>query len=311
MNGRSALLLAALAALSAAASRPGLASDCRLRFESLPRATFVQPYDAFARQGRDTRFELTVRRENGGCDFAVGADRGLSPGAARGMTMGTGRLAYEFFTGANLKNVLRDAGDGGVESLLTGRFNGNRQSVSLDFTGMIGEGQIAPAGGYSDTVVFVLYELEGGQPGAVLDTRPVRVTAEVVPVAHFDVEIDGTRRSLNGRIGTLDFGNLETGERLGFDIEATGNAAYDIELESANGGMLEGYGEARGDRVPYRLSLDGRPLDLGGAARMPMEAATVSGRTINRHRVEVEIGSLSGASAGKYRDELTLTITTR
>lgn len=306
-----ALLAALLAAGVAAPPRQAEAAGCRLRFDALPRATFVERYDAFSGKERETRFDLTVRRENAGCAFAVGADRGLSAGGSRGMSMGSGRLAYEFFTGANRKTILRDAGSGGTESLLIGSFNGNRETVSLDFSGVIGEGQITPAGSYSDSVVFVLYELEGGQPGAVLDTRPVRVSAEVAPVAHFAVEIDGARRNLQGRLGTLDFGELRAGERLGFDIEASGNTAYDIELESANRGMLEGYGEAKDEQVPYNLILDGRLLDLRGGARMPMQAATSSGRTANRHRVEVEIGSLSKAAAGKYRDELTLTITTR
>ena len=94
MAGRTAILLSVLpAALSATLPRPAQAAGCRLHFGSLPRAAFIQPYDAFARKDHDTRFELTVRRRGGGCDFAVGADPGLSPGAGRGMTMGTGRLA--------------------------------------------------------------------------------------------------------------------------------------------------------------------------------------------------------------------------
>lgn len=315
-------LAAGLAVMTALLPAGDAEAACRLRFGSLPRMEFVGRYDAFADAGPATRFELTVDTPTGGiCDFAVGVDAGTGGagggGAGTGgagtrrMTSGTGALAYALYTTGNGSTHLLDAGGAGIGNLLTGGFRGKPAPVTLPFFADIPAGQIVPAGRYSDTLTFTLYDLEGGIPGAVLDTRSVRVAASVAPVARFEVVIGGVRRPLRGRLGTLDFGELEEGERLGFELEVSGNLDYDVEIESGNGGTLAGRGEAGGSSVPYALRLDGRPLAIGGRVRVPVTAAASSGRDANRHDFDVEIGSVSGAVAGKYRDDLTLTVTAR
>ena len=227
------------------------------------------------------------------------------------MTSGTGSLAYALYTTGNGSTHLLDAGGAGVGNLLTGGIRGKPEPVTLPFFSSIPAGQIVAAGRYSDTLTFTLYDLDGGIPGAVLDTRSVRVEASVAPVARFEVVIGGIRRTLQGQIGTLDFGELDEGERLGFELEVSGNLDYDVEIESGNAGTLAGHGEAGGGSVPYVLRLDGRPLAIDRRVRVPVTAAASSGRDVNRHDFDVEIGTISGAVAGKYRDDLTLTVTAR
>ncbi|HEV7369732.1 spore coat protein U domain-containing protein [Arenibaculum sp.] len=302
-------LLAGLAGAAILAPAQGEAAACRLRFESVNQVQFPRQYDPFDNGKPSTRFEIAVARDGAGCDFAVGADSGQQPAGMRRMASGDGTLAYMLYTGANRSRPLLDASGGGTETLLTGRFNGNKDTDELDFHGEIPDGQVVSAGRYADMVTFILYELEGGIPGAVLDTRMIRVEAVAAPVASFEVVVDGARRKLQGTVGKLDFGELETGERLGFDLEATGNLGYEIEIESENGGQFVGQGEAKDSVVPYVIVIDGRVLQLGQRARVPVEAATTNRRSLNQHRIEIEIGDTAGAVAGKYRDDLTLTVT--
>lgn len=310
MTGRPALLAAAAAAaLAALAAAQAEAAACRLRFAGLPEIRFARQYDPFGHGKPTTRLDVSVSRDGAGCDFAIGADPGQQPAGTRRMAQGDATLAYLLHTGANRSRLLLDASTGGTENLLTGRFNGNKETVELDFHGELPDGQIVPAGRYSDTVTFVLYELEGGLPGAVLDTRMVRVEAAAAPFARFEVVVDGARRKLQGMVGKLDFGELETGERMGFELEATGNLGYDVEIESENGGRLVGQGQAKDSSVPYAVMVDGRMLQLDQRARVPMEPATSHRRPVNLHRIEIEIGDTAGAMAGKYRDDLTLTVT--
>jgi spore coat protein U-like protein len=289
-----------------------VAQGCQLRLEGLGRIAFVQPYDPLSGREAEERVDVTVKRIEGDCDFALGAGRGQSGGSPRQMAQGSRRLAYELYRSGNRGRVLRDAGSGGTDEMILGQFRPGRDEVQLDLEAVVPPGQMTAAGGYADTVTFTLYQLSGGVPGRVLDTRQVAVAATVAPVASFEVVIEGSRRALrSGLLGKLDFGDLEDGERLGFDVEASGNVGYDIELASENGGVLAGQGGAQGSSVPYALQLDGRPLDLRGASAVGQAPVTDAGRASVLHRVEVEIGDTGRAQAGKYRDDLTLTITTR
>jgi spore coat protein U-like protein len=308
MTGRPTLLAAA-AAMATMAAAQAEAAGCRLRFASLPEIQFTRQYDPSGQGKPTTRFEVSVSRDGAGCDFAIGVDPGRQPAGTRQMAQGDATLSYLLHTGANRSMPLLDASTGGTGNLLTGRFNGSVETVELDFYGELPDGQIVPAGRYSDTVTFVLYELEGGIPGAVLDTRMVRVEAIAAPFASFEVIVDGARRKLHGTVGRLDFGELETGERMGFELEAIGNLGYDIEIESENGGRFVGQGQAKGSSVPYTVIVDGRMLRLDQRARVPMEPATAHRRPVNQHRIEIEVGDTTSAMAGKYRDDLTLTVT--
>jgi spore coat protein U-like protein len=313
MRAASALALPFLAALVLAAV-PGAAhaQGCQLRIEGLSRIAFVQGYDPLSGREAEERVDVTVRRLSGDCDFALGAGPGQGGGATRRMSQGGSGLAYEIYGGRGRGRPLRDADTGGTDVLVLGEFRGNQVEARLDLTAIVPEGQVVTAGGYSDTVVFTLYQLVGGVPGRVLDSRAVSVSATVSAVASFEVVIDGSRTALRGgTLGKLDFGTLSAGQRRGFDLEARGNVGYDIELGSENGGAMVGQGYAKESSVPYRLYLDGRGLDLGRPAAVGQSPVTDTGRAATLHRFEIEIGDTGRAEAGKYRDDLTLTVTTR
>jgi hypothetical protein len=124
--------------------------------------------------------------------------------------------------------------------------------------------------------------------------------------------VNGQRSRLTGgKLGTLDFGRMTTGQRLGFSLEIAGNMGYDVMLESENGGKFQGSGQSNNDAVPYRLYLGGLGFDAAQPVRLPFQPATSMGRTVNIHQIDVEIGDVSRALAGSYSDNLIVTVTTR
>jgi len=309
MRGILAFLCGILAL--AAAAGTAAAQGCQVRLEGLGRIAVSRPYDPLSDRIGEQREDVTVRLVSGACDFALGASPGQSAGATRHMTQGASRLAYEIHTDRNRGRPLRDADSGGTDSLLLGQF-GKKDEVDVEVNLVVPEGQMVAAGAYADTVIFTAYELVAGVPGRVLDTRAVQVAATVSAVAGFEVVIEGARKTLHsGMLGKLDFGEIAEGQRMGFELEVRGNLGYDIEVGSENGGVLAGQGHAKGASIPYQLYLDGRSLSLAQPARVQESPATDFGRALNTHRFEVEIGRLGNAVAGKYRDDVTLTVITR
>ncbi|WP_207476688.1 spore coat protein U domain-containing protein [Arenibaculum pallidiluteum] len=305
------LVFAAGIAVMAGFAGRAAAQGCQLRLEGLGRIALARPYDPLAQRAGEQRADLTVRRVSGACDFALGAGPGQAAGTSRHMSQGASRLAYGIYTDGNHGRPLRDPDTGGADSLILGRFGG-RDQIDLEIAVLVPDGQMVAAGPYADTVVFTLYELVDGVPGRVLDARSVQVTTMVSAVAGFEIVIEGARKALRGGLlGKLDFGEITQGRRLGFDLEARGNLGYDIEIGSENGGVLAGEGQAKDSTIPYLLTLDGRGLDLRQPAQVSAAPATDFGRTVNSHRFEVEIGDVGQAAAGKYRDDITVTVVTR
>jgi hypothetical protein len=125
------------------------------------------------------------------------------------------------------------------------------------------------------------------------------------PAALADVELSATvlpslRVTVAGG-GTLDFGQLYTDQRAGLRVEVDANTSYRAVLASDNGGRLQHTAEP-GAYVPYGVSVDGLPL--AGSASYAWNGAS---RTV--HALEVTIGSVQRALAGRYEDRWVLTVT--
>ena len=156
-------------------------------------------------------------------------------------------------------------------------------------------GQVVHAGDYSANVPVRLYLLDSGLPVQVDETM-IDVSASVG--ARFAVEGSG----FVAGVADLDLGDLSSGFHRRIDLAVVGNAPVSMTVDSANGGRL------RHDRadiwMPYRLSMDGRPMDLSaGGARAIFDLDPVRTRMIG---LEIEGDAPSRAVAGTYADTLTL-----
>ncbi|MFC7335213.1 spore coat protein U domain-containing protein [Rhodocista pekingensis] len=301
---------AALAALLIAALTPALpagatSSSCKLKLRDLTR---IEPqsgsYDPFAGTPLPQYHRFEVQHLNGpGCAFVVGVDGGSN--GSRQMEDDGYRLSYGLYIDGALSQPLADA-YGSPSGLLSGYVEDTkgRDAVELQFFSIIPAGQMVPADTYRDVVRFTLYEWEDGTPGRILDSRTVQVRAKVREVFQASVRVGGITRPLAGVAGTLDLGELSNGAATTFDLEVSGNAGYDVSLESENRGYLVSHDG--GGSIPYGLTLDGRSVSLQRSVTLGF-----GGSNAAQHGLTVTVPAASNALAGTYRDNLVLTVSAR
>jgi hypothetical protein len=108
-----------------------------------------------------------------------------------------------------------------------------------------------------------------------------------------------------GRNATLDLGELAPGVTGSIGLQIRASTDVDVEVSSRERGKL-----VHGDTaIPYDLSVDGAPVDLGTMRSMELGLPdSVRGRTIP---VRVVVGDFSSAPAGDYRDVVTFRISAR
>ena len=104
---------------------------------------------------------------------------------------------------------------------------------------------------------------------------------------------------------TLDLGILSPGKRGRVVLQVRANTRPTIALTSANRGYLS-HVSAPGTAIPYAITLDGAPVDLGSPWRQPVNIPpNQQGQSM---QIEVTVGPHTGALAGIYRDDVTIEI---
>lgn len=294
----------ALTAASLLALSGGPALACA-EFTSLPDIGFSSPYDPFAPTQAPRAVTIRVGGAENGCLVGIGVDDGRN-GGRRMSGPGGGMLRYEI-VGSDTRPV-PDAPATADNGLMVERIPGKSRRDITAYAIML-PGQTPSSGSYSDQLTFSLYEMSDGQPGRLLDSHTVAVRASVSGTIQSTLVVAGQRGDLGGRTATLEFGALETGKSLTFGLEVTGNAPYQVTLESQNRGHFAGLDSGITDaRIPYTLTMDGRSIGLGGPFDLPVSSPTDSGRRSNEHDFEVRVGDTERALAGRYSDAITVTV---
>lgn len=91
-----------------------------------------------------------------------------------------------------------------------------------------------------------------------------------------------------------------------FAIRVLSTSGYQMQLESENAGALQ---RTNGpERIPYRMSVDNRPLNLAGGGGL-ISVARHTGRTGDVHPVSVVVDPDPARHAGQYSDRVTVTVT--
>ncbi|WP_207459659.1 spore coat protein U domain-containing protein [Azospirillum sp. SYSU D00513] len=292
-------------ALLAPVLAAGSAEACRLDLRSVDDIRFSGRYDPFAGSQPPRSMIFQVRnKDKDRCSFGVGIDRGQN-GNRR--MQGGGFLAYEVVGPDN--RPAADAPSGPGNGLLAGTVGDDDAVVTV--WAAIAAGQLVEPGRYRDRLTVSLYELSGGQPGQLHDRQTIEVEAEVGSAMQSKLIVGGARGELDGRVATLDFGEMRTGDSLSFGVEVAGNTPYAVRLESENGGAFAGVdANNREGRIGYSLSMDGAVLPLGGPVSMTGGGSSGAGGS-HEHHFEVRVGDTSRALAGRYADSLTVTVSAR
>ncbi len=172
------------------------------------------------------------------------------------------------------------------------------KSTQLPVILTVFRGQATLSGEFATSVELDLTVVGTTAGNAPVDQGIVPLTCSVPPVFQINLAGSGHRTS-------VQFGNLETGQKASVVLQTRTNNDHRLEFESANRGFLtlrEGSGAA--STIPYTATLDGQPLAL--TAPTALNFSTAPGEATRRFTVT--IGDTSGKLAGIYRDVITVAI---
>ena len=190
----------------------------------------------------------------------------------------------------------------GLPLILTGRFPGDGGIVAFGFFVELPPGQSARAGLYRNELNVTI---RSGSTGMTLveDSKFISVVAEVWPKVVASI---GHNAALGTRSATIDLGRLRSSTVADLDFSVDANTAYEVAIKSGNSGALKHqYGDTS---LAYNLIIDGRliaPTDLG-AGSIVMRG---DGSGTHAMRLEMQPFNERAPPAGRYSDQLTVTIT--
>jgi len=285
------------------------AAACSPRFQQLanPDVGGAGGYDPFESNPRAQTFQIRVENaDDDNCKFFVTISE--DGGDGRRMSGPGGELGYEFYTSATLKTPVGDIPGTKNAEVLDGDLKKNDTVAIVEYYALVAPGQTVAAGRYSEQRRFSLYRWPPAN-ATLEDERSVTVSANVRSAIAVTFDDGGRSVDLSGMRRTLDFGQLRSGERRSFNLEVASNTPYELMLESENRGMLKHATADIYNVVPYSLTLGGQPLGLSGPVILPF---TSDGRSdVVRHRFAVTIGTIDRAVAGRYADNVTITVSAR
>nr|WP_010133548.1 hypothetical protein [Microbulbifer agarilyticus] len=161
--------------------------------------------------------------------------------------------------------------------------------------------QVLRPGQYRNTFALRLYE-----SGRNVNELDFSVNASVMPEA--DLKLAGNSQSRTGRAAGLNFGELRKDKALTALLSVNANSAYNLAVESENGGFLQHTNEqSELGKIPYSAWLDNQLLLLSNSGSNQRYDLPDSGQRVSK--VLVKIGDTSNRRAGEYRDTLRVTVT--
>jgi hypothetical protein len=285
---------------------------CDLRVASPGQVRFVgedgRGYDSFAGSRGEVEFMVTIenRDTDHACNGLVSVQRDT---AGKGLDGGTGAdLAYRIARPANLGTIVDAESDVGrpPNALPISVAPGATITQRLAFSVL--PRQIVPSGSYSETVLL-----------RVLDTSDLAVTFErslqlttAVQAQASVLLYDGSIASPSGadagtRNRQLDFHTLENGEEASLTVLVQSNDNYSVRFTSANRGVLAHVELGPSQSVGYSLFFGGQLIGLeSGEATVNARPAT--GIAGVAQPLRIRIGTIGAAHAGRYEDQLTISI---
>jgi spore coat protein U-like protein len=239
------------------------------------------------------------------CAFYVTVSATVGGGAAGALSGVGASLVYEVYRDASGAQAMRPAPLATQSEVLTGTVS-KQSSASFQVAYSILALQIVPPGTYSGEITISAYEgLFGAGLLRVQKQVPLTITIPSIAELSFaENTFDVSKKHV-----AVNFGTLHQGAIKGVNVRARGNGGYRITASSLNGGVMRQPDPLERSEVPYSLRIDGKHVNLN---KSDVEAAIAQGITSargNSHRLDFEIGSLAGASAGDYEDTITLVIT--
>ncbi len=219
-----------------------------------------------------------------------------------------GALNYELLDSRNRNNIVDTETLSGrpPRALEINLRPGERTERRFNF--YIPPRQTVPSGDYSDTVLVRAFDAVDAE---IISDETIRLQTKVksqTAIFLSDARAPGSSIMENSRRpGQIDFGELQTNETQSIGLLVVSNDSYTIRVESENNGALVHDRSSRADMIDYQAYFASRPVDLsGGTALLGGFPSTAVGGS--NSILQIIIGEVGKARAGRYQDRLTLTV---
>jgi len=225
-------------------------------------------------------------------------------------------INYNLYQGTGEKNVLKDFNDlQSTDRFLRGLlFFPNVAKENTFYFSLRqpsqGSSPLVRSGTYRDSVKVNVYSSLFVLSPRLETSRIINVSTIVPKQVNISLVDTGSPFNVNDTEQTLDFGELEKGENLSFDMRIQSNAGYIVSFSSYNRGRLKHL--TKNKSIRYKLKVDGKRKNLrkSGSTKVA-EARGVSPVGGNLHKVSVTIGKVKKKPSGVYTDYITVTAMTK
>lgn len=290
-----------------AATEGGLSLEVNnVEWQGGPRRT----YSVFETVSYAQSATLTVKNNGSPQHFFVTFSSNSGNAPLRKAASGGDELGYQIYDTAGGLNVLKDLPGATSTEVLQGVFGAGEIRKTLNFVVSIPAQQAKPPGQYVDKIRVTLYQ---GTLGSYTeeDSSTISISARVAELVEVAVLNQGESFRPEAVTKALDFGILTEGKSLGFDLRVRSNAGYQMTLESEGGWRLKHSSGTDPSKIPYNLSINGIVANTSGESAVVLARKhVITSAQGDSYPCVVTIGTVDGASAGIYRDNILLTVAT-
>ncbi|MGV7119242.1 hypothetical protein ACVENA_00700 [Sphingopyxis sp. 550A] len=174
--------------------------------------------------------------------------------------------------------------------------------ISIPYEVSFGAGWDLQAGNYEQYLIFQLFE-----PDAPTELASHRTRLDLEIPAMARIRFAGASGAQGpAKIEMGDLSPVAPTSSPPFAIRVFSTSVYRMEFSSQNNGTLLRVGGS--ERIPYHLSVDGRPLNLN-AASDGVDVTSHPGPAGSVHPLSIVIDPDPTRHAGTYNDRVTITVT--
>lgn len=272
------------------------------------RSGSVQGYNVFDSTEYSQTFYFNVRHTGDATSYFI-TFSGLEQAQSRKLSHGGEEVDYHLLSSPTRGAVLKDLPDASANEVLSGFFPEGEQNAQLSFVINIPAMQIRSPGRYIDRIKVSLYE-GTLQDYKLRDQKNISISTIVEDVAEVSIVEPGGVFDKSSSSKNANFGILQKGKTLSYDVRVRTNRGYRINVESENLGVLKSNDPSLTDNIPYEIRFSGQSVNLRGRASGVVQDPQKTNANGRPHRIEIVIGDLGNAAQGEYKDNLLIEIVT-
>lgn len=172
------------------------------------------------------------------------------------------------------------------------------------------------SGDYVDSFRLNIYDGKKVNDAVLLKSFPITIRIHVISKLELSLVETGGSFDPNDTTQTLDFGELETGEELSFDLLIKGNARFDLTLFSQNAGTLKHISSNSAINYDVDINADGQSLGKSSLStprtiESANRASPKDKKKIRRFMLKIQIKDVEDKQSGSYSDTVTITAITK